>query len=263
MTDGTTPRRAWVMGASRGLGNAVARRLLQQGLAVTASARPGERLDAAVEALSALGAVDALPMDLSEPRAVTRALEELVGRHGSVPDVVIFNGGGPPPGPVARLGVEGLDGAYASMLRPAYELVAGIDGPMRERGSGVVVFLTSSGVLEPIPNLVASNAMRSAITALAKTAAAELAGDGVRVLCVAPGRIATDRVGELDDAAAKRQHTTVDDVAARSRASIPAGRYGTPEEFSAVVGFLCSPDASYMTGTTVLVDGGKIGGLLS
>lgn len=263
MTDGTTPRRAWVMGASRGLGNAVARRLLSQGLAVTISARPGERLDAALAELSALGEVDALPLDLSEPLVVTKALEELTARHGSVPDVVIFNGGGPPPGPVAKLGVEGLDGAYASMLRPAYELIAGIDAPMRERGSGVVVFLTSSGVLEPIPNLVASNAMRSAVTALAKTAAAELAGDGVRVLCVAPGRIATDRVGELDAAAAKRQNSTVDDVSARSRASIPAGRYGTPEEFSAVVGFLCSEDASYVTGTTVLVDGGKIGGLLS
>jgi 3-oxoacyl-[acyl-carrier protein] reductase len=251
------------MGASRGLGRAVAERLLGQGLAVTVSARPGERLDAAVRELSALGEVDALPLDLSEPLAVTGALDELTTRHGQVPDVVVFNGGGPPPGPVAKLGVERLDGAYASMLRPAYELIAGVDAPMRERGSGVVVFLTSSGVLEPIPNLVASNAMRAGVTALAKTAAAELAGDGVRVLCVAPGRIATDRVGELDAAAAERQNTTVDDVAAKSRASIPAGRYGTPEEFAAVVGFLCSEDASYVTGTTVLVDGGKIGGLLS
>lgn len=263
MTGEGAPRRAWVMGASRGLGRAVAERLLAQGLSVTISARPGERLDAAEAALSSLGPVDVLPVDLSEPLAVTHGLEELASRHGQVPDVVIFNGGGPPPGPVAKLGVEGLDGAYASMLRPAYELLAGVDAPMRERGSGVVVFLTSSGVLEPIPNLVASNAMRAGVTALAKTAAAELAGDGVRVLCVAPGRIATDRVGELDAAAAKRQNTTVDDVSARSRASIPAGRYGTPEEFSAVVGFLCSEDASYVTGTTVLVDGGKIGGLLS
>jgi 3-oxoacyl-[acyl-carrier protein] reductase len=241
----------------------VAERLLSQGFAVTASARPGERLDAAVAELSALGDVEPLPLDLTVPLAVTDALATLKDRHGDVPDVVIVNGGGPPPGPVAKLGVEGLDGAYASMLRPAYEVLAGVDVPMRERGSGVVVFLTSSGVLEPIPNLVASNAMRAAVTALAKTAAAELAADGVRVLCVAPGRIATDRVGELDAAAAKRQNTTVDDVSAKSRASIPARRYGTPEEFSAVVGFLCSEDASYVTGTTVLVDGGKIGGLLS
>lgn len=263
MTEKTSGRRAWVLGASRGLGRATAERLLGQGLAVTISARPGPRLDAAVEQLAALGDVEGLPLDLGEPLAVTRALAELTARHGDVPDVVVFNGGGPKPGPVASLGVDGLDGAYASMLRPAYELVAGIDAPMRARGSGVVVFLTSSGVLEPIPNLVGSNAMRAAVTALAKTAAAELAGHGVRVLCVAPGRIATDRVGELDAAAAERQNTTVDDVSAKSRASIPAGRYGTPQEFAAVVGFLCSPDASYMTGTTVLVDGGKIGGLLS
>jgi 3-oxoacyl-[acyl-carrier protein] reductase len=251
------------MGASRGLGRAVSEELLRQGVAVSASARPGPRLDAAVAALSALGDVEALPLDLTEPGAVPAALATLSERHGGVPDIVVFNGGGPAPAPVAKLGTERLDAAYASMLRPAYELLAGVDAPMRERGSGVVVFLTSSGVLEPIPNLVGSNAMRAAITALAKTAAAELAGDGVRVLCVAPGRIATDRVAELDEAAAARQDTTVDDVAARSRASIPAGRYGTPEEFAAVVGFLCSPQASYVTGTTVLVDGGKIGGLLS
>ncbi|HEY8583488.1 MAG TPA: SDR family oxidoreductase, partial [Capillimicrobium sp.] len=91
----------------------------------------------------------------------------------------------------------------------------------------------------------------------------ELAGDGVRVLCVAPGRIATDRVAQLDAAAAERQGRTPEEVAAASKATIPAGRYGTPEEFAAVVGFLCSPEASYVTGTTVLVDGGKIGGLLA
>jgi 3-oxoacyl-[acyl-carrier protein] reductase len=96
-----------------------------------------------------------------------------------------------------------------------------------------------------------------------QSAAHELAPDGVRVLCVAPGRIATDRIVELDQAAAQRSGATPDEVRARSEASIPMRRYGRPEEFGAVVGFLCSPEASYVTGTTVLVDGGTVSGLLS
>jgi 3-oxoacyl-[acyl-carrier protein] reductase len=105
--------------------------------------------------------------------------------------------------------------------------------------------------------------MRAAVTSLAKTAAAELAPDGVRVLCIAPGRIATDRVAELDSLAAERQGKTVAEVESGSRSGIPMGRYGDPAEFGKVVAFLCSPDASYMTGTTVRVDGGKVSDLLN
>lgn len=263
MTAASDPSRAWVIGASRGLGHAVARRLLAQGLAVTISARAGERLDRAAAALAEDGTVDALPLDLAADGAVPDAIAALKDRHGAVPSVVVLSGGGPAPAGIEGLGADGLDAAYRLLLRPAYEVVAGVAPELRAAGGGTVVLLTSSGVLEPIPNLLASNVMRAGVTALAKTAASELAGDGIRVLCVAPGRIATDRVAELDAAAAARQGRDVDDVRAASQAAIPMGRYGTPEEFAAVVGFLCSPDASYVTGTTVLVDGGKIGGLLA
>jgi 3-oxoacyl-[acyl-carrier protein] reductase len=252
-----TPPPAWVMGASRGLGRAVAARLAQLGHPVTLSSRPGERLDAAAAELGG----QSLPVDLSVPDAIPAAVAALRER-GPLPQVVVYNGGGPPPATATELGVERLDAAYSSMLRPAYQLVEVLGPALRETG-GVIVFLTSSGVLEPIPNLVASNVMRAGITALAKSAAHELAADRVRVLCVAPGRIATDRVAALDAATAERQGVSAEETKRRSEASIPAGRYGTPEEFAAVVGFLCSSDASYVTGTTVLVDGGKIGGLLS
>lgn len=134
---------------------------------------------------------------------------------------------------------------------------------MKSAGRGVVVILTSSSVREPISNLAASNAMRAAVTALAKTAAGELAPYGVRVLCVAPGRIDTGRVRQLDAAAAERQSRPVDEVTAASRSAIPMGRYGEPDEFGRVVSFLCSDEAIYMTGSTVSVDGGKSPGLLA
>ena len=260
----TTSSSAWVLGASRGLGLAAARSLLQRGHTVTVSSRPGLRLDAAVEELADLdlGAVDELPLDLAEPGAITAAIDTLRQR-GPLPATIVMSSGGPTPGTATEIGLDGLDRAYRSLLRPAYELLQGAAPDLRAGGGGVVVYVTSSAVLEPIPNLAASNVMRSGVTALMQTAARELAPDGIRVLCVAPGRIATDRVAALDEAAASRTSTTPEEVRARSESEIPMGRYGTPEEFGAVVGFLCSPEAAYMTGTTVLVDGGAIRGLLS
>jgi 3-oxoacyl-[acyl-carrier protein] reductase len=255
-------RRAWVIGGSRGLGRATAAELLAKGAEVTVSSRRGERLERAVAELRSTGPATALPLDLSEPGAVGVAIEAVEAAGGAL-DVAVLSGGGPPSTSVAGLGVEGLEGAFRSLLVPAYELVAGLGERMRERGHGVIVIVTSSSVLEPLPNMVASNAMRSAVTSLAKTAAAELAPDGVRVLCVAPGRIATDRVAELDSLVAEREGKSIEEVEAGSQGGIPMGRYGDPAEFGRVVAFLCSPDASYMTGTTVRVDGGKISDLLN
>lgn len=256
------PGRAWVIGGSRGLGRATAAELLARGAAVTISARPGERLERAVAELGEAGRVAAQPLDLTEPGAVGAAIEA-VEAAGEPLEIAVLSGGGPPSTSVAGLGVEGLEDAFRSLLVPAYELVAGLGGRMRERGGGVIAIVTSSSVLEPLPNMVASNVMRAAVTALAKTAAGELAGAGVRVLCVAPGRIATDRVAELDALAAERQGKSVEEVAAGARAGIPMGRYGDPSEFGKVVAFLCSPDASYLTGTTVRIDGGKVADLLN
>jgi 3-oxoacyl-[acyl-carrier protein] reductase len=254
---------AWVLGGSAGLGRAIVEEFLGHEMRVTISSRPGPRLSQAVADFSHLGTVDAISLDLSMGGAVTQAIESLLSRDASIPDVVVFNGGGPAPGTVIELGVDGLDRAYQLLLRSAYELLAGLAPAMTKRASGVIVFVTSSAVFEPMPHLAASTVMRTAVTALANMAARELAPHGVRVLCVAPGRIATDRVAELDHETAQRTGTTVDEVRASSEASIPIRRYGTPAEFASVVQFLSSPVASYMTGTTVLVDGGKTGGLLS
>jgi 3-oxoacyl-[acyl-carrier protein] reductase len=129
---------------------------------------------------------------------------------------------------------------------------------MRERGWGRVLAVGSSGVEAPLPNLAASNVGRAALAAYLKTLATEVAADGVTVNLLLPGRIATDRVAALDEAAARRQDRPVAEVRAASRAAIPTGRYGEPAEFGAVAAFLCSERASYVTGSLVRCDGGML-----
>ena len=130
---------------------------------------------------------------------------------------------------------------------------------MRSRGWGRIITSTSSGVIAPIPGLALSNALRMSLLGWSKTLAAEVAADGVTVNVMVPGRIATDRVGQLDAIKAKREHSTAEAVAEKSRLSIPAGRYGHPHEYGATAAFLASQPASYITGAVIRVDGGLIG----
>jgi 3-oxoacyl-[acyl-carrier protein] reductase len=134
---------------------------------------------------------------------------------------------------------------------------------MKERGSGCIVFITSSATKEIIPTLLLSNMMRAAVVGLAKTMSKELGPHGIRVLCVAPGRIDTARVQSLDEATAQSSGRTVQEVRTASESQIPLQRYGEPKEFGDVVAFLASDRASYLSGITVAVDGGALDGILS
>jgi len=131
---------------------------------------------------------------------------------------------------------------------------------MRERGWGRVLITSSSGVVQPIPNLGISNTLRAALLTWAKTLAGEVAADGVTVNTIVPGRIHTDRVDAIDAAAAERQGTPVEEIVRASKATIPMGRYGTVEEYASVAVFLLSERASYVTGSVFRVDGGFIKG---
>ena len=254
MDTGLVGRTALVPGSSSGLGLAVARALAAEGANVVLAGRRGEHVRAEAARLpSAIG----VEVDLRDPEAPATLVARAEERFGPV-EVLVLNGGGPPPGSAAGLTPEQLADAVALLVQPHLRLIAAVLPGMRERGFGRIVAVGSSGVQQPIEGLVASNAARAALAGYLKTLAGEVAPDGVTVNMVLPGRIETDRVHAVDRAAAERACTTPEQVRARSEASIPVGRYGTPAEFAAVVTFLASAAASYVTGEQIRCDGGMV-----
>jgi len=254
METGLKGRTAVVPGASSGLGLAVARGLAAEGANVVLAGKRGELVRAEAAKLpSALG----VEIDLTDPAATATLVGQAEERFGPV-DVLVLNGGGPPPGLAADFTPEQLTTAVGLLVQPHLRLVAAVLPGMRERGFGRIVSIGSSGVQQPIEGLVASNAARAALAGYLKTLATEVAADGVTVNMVLPGRIDTDRVGVLDRANAERSGSTPEQARARAEAGIPTGRYGTPDEFAAVVTFVASAAAAYVTGEQIRCDGGLI-----
>ena len=253
---------ALVCAASKGLGRAAAEALARDGFRVVICARGRDALGAAGQALEAAGAqVLAIPADLSNAADVERVLQATVDAFGGL-DVLVTNTGGPPSGPFMAHDERAWIQAVDSLLLSVVRLCRGAIPLMQARGGGRIIHITSISVKQPIAGLVLSNALRAAVTALAKTLAIELAQDGILVNCVAPGYTRTDRVAELSQATALREGITPDEADARIVSQIPLGRMGTPEEFAAVIAFLASPAASFVTGVTIPVDGGWTRGLV-
>lgn len=252
---GLSGKRALVLGASRGLGMEIAKGLAAEGVKVFAAARNG---DAIREWAGMLEGDDVIPvtLDLSDISAIDAALDTLK-KDGGV-DILVNNTGGPPPGAAQSAERTEWIKHFETMAANLFHVTTSLLPQMQERGWGRIITIASSGVEQPIPNLALSNGVRAAVVGWSKTLANEVAGDGITVNIVMPGRIHTQRVNELDGAAAKRTGTEVEDVAAKSRATIPAGRYGRPEEFADVVTFLASARASYVTGSRIRIDGGAI-----
>jgi 3-oxoacyl-[acyl-carrier protein] reductase len=254
MDFGIDGRSALVTGASRGLGRAISLALADEGARVTAVARSQAALDGlATAAVAARGSINARVCDLTDAGAIA-GLAELLAHT----DILVLNTGGPPPGPIAAVADTTWSAQFEAMFLSVVRLTRlALDG-MRARRFGRIIAIVSSGVVQPIAQLGISNALRLAVVGWAKTLAAEVAGDGITVNCVAPGRIATDRVAELDQARAVREGVALTEVERQSRAGIPAGRYGDTAEFAALVTFLASARAAYMTGGVIRVDGGMI-----
>jgi 3-oxoacyl-[acyl-carrier protein] reductase len=254
---------AWVLGASSGLGRATAAALAREGAHVAVSARRDELVEGlASELESAAGRSLAVPLDVTDGDAIAAAADRIASDLGPV-DVLVSNAGGPPPGGFEDLGEDELCAAFTLTTASAWRLAKAVVPSMKQRGSGCIIFLTSASTKEVIANLLLSNMMRAAVVGLAKTLSKELGPHGVRVLCVAPGRIETDRLRSLDEVAASRSGRSLEEVSRAAQAQIPLGRYGAPEEFGDVVAFLASERASYVTGITVAVDGGALQGILS
>ncbi|MFI1967532.1 oxidoreductase [Streptomyces cinnamoneus] len=233
-------------GASRGLGFATARELTADGARVVVSGRDEKTARAAAAELG--GNAVGVAADNADPGAAGRLLATARERFGRL-DGVLVSVGGPPPGSAADNDDDQWRAAFEAVFLGAVRMARTAAAELGE--GGVIAFVLSSSVYEPVPGLTISNGLRPGLAGFAKSLSRELAPRGIRVVGLLPGRVETDRLRELDALSG-------DSEAARARhsAAIPLGRYGAPEEFGKVAAFMMSPAASYVTGVMLPVDGG-------
>jgi 3-oxoacyl-[acyl-carrier protein] reductase len=242
---GLRDRRALVLGASSGLGRAVAAALVAEGARVAICARNKARVEAAAREL---GAQLGLPADLSVPGAATTLVETASQKLGGL-DILVTNTGGPPKGPFVDVTEAMWREGFQSLWMSAVDAIRAALPGMRERRWGRVLLITSTAAKEPIPGLTVSSGLRAGLLGLVKTIAPEVAEDGVTINALLPGYTATERITELG---------IPEDTLAEH---IPARRLGRPEELGAMAAFLASEQAGYVTGQAIAVDGGFIRGL--
>lgn len=259
MNLGLEGKLALVTAASGGLGFATARALAQEGATVAICSRDEERARAAAKKIGdeAGTKVYSYTADVSDANSLEQLFSAAATDLGGL-DILVCNAGGPPPGGFDKLGEEQWDLAYALTLQSVVRSVRLALPHLRERGGGSILALGSSSVKSPIPNLLLSNVFRPAVHGLCKTLSTELAPEGIRVNVLSPGRVETERIMQLDRARAENEGRPLEEVKRASLSSIPMGRLGKPEEFGRVAAFLCSEAASYMSGSSVLVDGGMV-----
>ena len=250
-------KRAIVMAASRGLGYASALALSREGCDLVICSRDEGRIRAAAEAITreTQGRVHAVAADVSGEREARDLVNAAVEQYSGL-DIVVHNAGGPPAGEFAAMSEAQWQKAFEQNVLSLVRIVHAAVPEMRRRGGGRILTIASSSIKQPIPNLVLSNALRAGVWGLAKTLSRELAADKILVNVIAPGRIQTERIDELDRLTSEKAGKPLEAVRSASAASVPLGRIGRPEELANLVVFLASDAASYITGQAITVDGG-------
>ncbi len=257
MDFGIEGKRALVLASSRGLGQGIAVALAREGANVMLCGRSSEALEANCRAINAegKGTAEWIRADLLEDDFVETVRTAAQRKFGGV-DILVNNTGGPTPGTTEEMTAERLETYFFSMVLRVITLTNALLPDMKAQGWGRILTVASSGVIEPIGNLALSNTLRPALAGWSKTLSTEIARFGITSNLLLPGSILTGRLDELDGAAAKRTGKSMDEVRSGKEAAIPVGRYGKVEEFGATAAFLCSQQASYITGSIVRCDGG-------
>jgi 3-oxoacyl-[acyl-carrier protein] reductase len=259
---GLRGRTAVIAAASQGLGKGVACALAAEGANVVMFARRQTAIEAAADEARATGGggtAVGLVADVTRLPDLEKVVQTATDQFGSV-DILFNNAGGPKPGVFDTLTDDDWLAAVDLNLMSAIRLTRLCLPSMRAKKWGRIITSTSSSVKQPLPNLMLSNAVRSATTAWSKTLSDQVAADGITVNTLAPGRIMTERIRQIDEDLAKRMGRPIEEVERASLAMIPMGRYGEAAEFGAAAAFLASEQAAYITGVTLLVDGGVFRG---
>lgn len=254
---------ALVTGASRGLGRAVADRLASEGATLALASRDRETLDAAAREIAGRTGVDVFfrPADVTREDEVSALVDAATARFGKI-DVLVANAGGPPATRFESTALSDWKAGIDLGLLSTILLCRAVVPRMKEKRSGRIVAVTSISVKQPIEGLILSNTARAGVVGFMKTLANELGPFGIGVNVVCPGYTRTDRLEELASRMSHAEGVAPEAIYARWTSQIPMGRLGEPSEFAAVVAFLCSERASYVTGTCLQVDGGFVKGVL-
>lgn len=256
---GIDGKRALVLAGGGGLGSAIAKSLAEEGVVVMVADINDRAAQTTCDEIRSAGhEAYWLGWDISDLEQLDARITACTQNLGGTIDILVNNTGGPPPSLASGISPDTWVASFNSMVLAVIAITDAVLPGMREKKWGRIVTSSSSGVLAPIPNLAISNSLRASLVTWSKTLAGEVGSQGITVNVVVPGRIATKRIAELDEKKAAREGSTVEQVQASSVSSIPLGRYGQPEEYANAVTFLASEAASYITGSTIRVDGGLV-----